>query len=344
MSKMSGCVKGGSKSVKKKKAIVFGAGGFIGHHMVTRLKDEGYWVRGVDVKMPKFSNTEADDFVIADLTDIVEMKCALNLEGVKVWNEIYQFAADMGGAGYVFTGLHDLDIMLHSCLININLLKILDQGYVGCKKLFYSSSACIYPEENQMDVNHPYCEELSAYPAHPDSEYGWEKLFSERLYLAFAKEHHKTEINIARFHNIFGPLGTYEGGKEKAPVAFCRKIALAKKHDIIEMWGDGKQTRSFLYISDCLDGVRKLMDCNTFFGPVNIGSETMVSINELVNIISVIAGKSVLVEHVKANCLGVRGRNSHNRLVMENLGWEPKLTLGEGLKMTYAWIKGELDK
>jgi len=341
MSKMSQIL-GGKKGVKKKRAVVFGAGGFIGHHMVSRLKDEGYWVRGVDVKYPEFESSKADDFVIADLTDIFEMKVALKLEGVKVWSEIYQFAADMGGAGYVFSGKHDLDIMLHSCLINLNLLKILDAGYVSCMKLFYSSSACIYPEENQLDVDHPNCEESSAYPANPDSEYGWEKLFSERMYLAFDKEHPRIEVNIARFHNIFGPLGTYDGGKEKAPAAFCRKIALSNGG--VEMWGDGKQTRSFLFITDCLDGVRKLMNCNDFFGPVNIGSETMVSINELVNIISVIAGKKVNVKHVDFGCLGVRGRNSHNRLVMEKLGWEPKLTLAKGLKITYDWINGELNK
>jgi GDP-D-mannose 3', 5'-epimerase len=322
--------------MEKKIALVCGAGGFIGSHLVKRLKKEGFWVRGVDLKYPEFSKTEADDFIIGDLRDPYLCKTILDKE----FDEVYQLAADMGGAGYIFTGEHDADVMHNSATINLNILHYGVKAKI--KKVFYSSSACIYPEYNQMEPDNPKCSEESAYPAAPDSEYGWEKLFSERLYLA----HHRNygiEVRIARFHNIFGPEGTWDGGKEKAPAALCRKIAKAKNGGEIEIWGDGKQTRSFLYIDECLEGVRRLMNSANFYGPVNIGSEEMVSINHLAEIIMDIANKKIAINHIKGP-LGVRGRNSDNKLIKEKLNWAPSIPLKEGLAKTYAWISDQVAK
>lgn len=317
-----------------KKALVCGAGGFIGSHLVKRLKSEGYWVRGVDLKYPEYDNTVADDFIIGDLRDYAV--CERSIDGY--FNEIYQLAADMGGAGFVFTGENDADIMHNSGLVNMNILDVAWKRNV--KKIFYSSSACMYPESNQLDPDNPMTSEDSAYPANPDSEYGWEKLFSERLYLAYHRNK-GMDIRIARFHNIFGPLGTWDGGREKAPAAFCRKVAMAKDGDVIPMWGDGKQTRSFLYIDECLEGVRRLMSQDNFIGPVNIGSEEMVSINELAQMAMEIAGKKIKIEHIPGP-LGVRGRNSDNRLIKEKLNWEPNFSLRKGMEITYKWIEEQV--
>jgi nucleoside-diphosphate-sugar epimerase len=316
-----------------KTAIVCGAGGFIGHHLVKRLKADGYWVRGVDLKYPDFSETAADDFSICDLRD--QYDCGRIIDSS--FDEVYQLAADMGGAGYVFTGENDADIMHNSALINLNILKSASEAKV--KKIFYSSSACIYPEYNQMDPDNPICSEESAYPALPDSEYGWEKLFSERLYLSFYKDK-KTEVRIARFHNIFGEEGTWEGGKEKAPAAVCRKVAMAADGGEIEIWGDGSQTRSFLYIDECLEGVRRFMRSN-FTGPINIGSDEMVSINELADRVMAIAGKKLRKVHIPGP-LGVRGRKSDNRLVNQKLGWAPSQPLDHGLRKTFHWIEKQV--
>lgn len=316
-----------------KKALVCGAGGFIGSHMVKRLKKEGYWVRGVDLKYPPFAPTEADDFIIGDLRlDEVCIRAA-------DWpfDEVYQFAADMGGAGFVFTGENDADIMHNSAKINLNMLESCWKRNIP--KIFYSSSACIYPEFNQEDPDNPTTAEDSAYPAQPDSEYGWEKLFSERLYLDFHRNKHM-EVRIARFHNIFGPEGSWNDGREKAPAALCRKVAQAPDGGAIEMWGDGRQTRSFLYIDECLEGVRRLM-ASDFTGPVNIGSEEMVTINQLAEMIMGIAGKKLEIEHIPGP-LGVRGRNSDNRLIKEKLGWSPSEPLEKGLQKTYQWINEQV--
>jgi GDP-D-mannose 3',5'-epimerase len=316
----------------QRRVLVCGAGGFIGGHLVKRLKSEGYWVRGVDLKYHEFSETQADDFIKADLRDV--KVCEDAIKGI---DEVYQLAADMGGAGYIFTGEHDAVVMHNSATINLNMVEA--SRMAGVKKIFYSSSACIYPEYNQMDPDNPKCSEDSAYPAAPDSEYGWEKLFSERLYLAYSRNY-GMEVHIARFHNIFGPEGTWCGGREKAPAALCRKVASASEAGEIEIWGDGKQTRSFLYIDECLEGVRRLMESD-FEGPVNIGSEEMVSINQLAEIIMDIAGKKLSIKHI-AGPLGVRGRNSDNRLIYERLSWRPSAPLTEGLKETYPWIVEQL--
>jgi nucleoside-diphosphate-sugar epimerase len=313
------------------RALVLGAGGFIGSHMVKRLKSEGYWVRGVDLKFPEFYDTAAEDFFTGDLTDPGVMARALQ----GGFDEIYQFAADMGGAGYIFTGEHDADVMTNSALINLNLLK-------ACRvdnppKIFYSSSACMYPEHNQLDALNPNCAEDSAYPANPDSEYGWEKLFSERLYLSYARNY-GMQVRIARYHNIFGPEGTYRGGREKAPAAICRKVAEATDH--IEVWGDGEQTRSFLYIDECIEGTRRLMQSD-FQGPVNIGSEQMISINGLAQMVMQIADKRMPINHIPGP-LGVRGRVSDNRVIKERLGWEPSMPLVEGIERTYRWIEEQV--
>lgn len=312
-----------------KKALVCGAGGFIGSHLVKRLRTKGYWVRGVDLKYPEFAKTKANEFIIGDLRDPVVCESVLD----QYFDEIYQLAADMGGAGFVFTGDNDADIMHNSALINLNILG--RSRKVGVGKIFYSSSACIYPEYNQKDPDNPKCSEDSAYPAMPDSEYGWEKLFSERLYLAFYRNY-GIQVRIARFHNIFGEEGTWIGGREKAPAAFCRKVAEAPDGGTIEMWGDGRQTRSFLYIDDCIDAVLKLMASN-FTGPVNIGSEEMVTINQLARIIMDISGKTLSIIHIPGP-LGVRGRNSDNELIEKKLGWRPQYTLRAGLEITYPWI------
>lgn len=318
-----------------KKALVCGAGGFIGGHLVKRLKREGYWIRGVDLKYPEFSETAADEFFIGDLRDQVVCKSITDIP----FDEVYQLAADMGGAGFVFTGDNDADIMHNSGLINLNILEACHKR--NSKGIFYSSSACIYPEYNQRDPDNPKCSEDSAYPAAPDSEYGWEKLFSERLYLAFHRNY-GMEVRIARYHNIFGPEGTWQGGREKAPAALCRKIAVSPDGGEIEIWGDGLQTRSFLYIDDCLEGTLRLMRSN-FTGPVNIGSEEMVTINQLAGMIMEIAGKKLILRHIPGP-LGVRGRNSDNRLIKEKLGWGPTISLAEGLEKTYVWIEEQVKK
>ncbi len=319
-----------------KKALVCGAGGFIGSHLVKRLKKEGYWVRGVDLKYPEFDKAAADDFVIGDLRDQAVCK---NITSDIQLDEVYQLAADMGGAGYVFTGDHDADIMHNSGTINLNMVERCRITRV--KKIFYSSSACIYPKYNQEDPNNPRCSEDSAYPALPDSEYGWEKLFSERLYFAYCKNY-GMEVHIARFHNIFGPEGAWNDGREKAPAAICRKVAEAKDGTEIEIWGDGKQTRSFLYIDECLEGVKRLMESD-FLGPVNIGSEEMVTINQLAEVIMDIAGKRLKTKHINGP-QGVRGRNSDNRLIKERLRWEPSQPLRAGLEKTYKWIEEQVKK
>jgi nucleoside-diphosphate-sugar epimerase len=315
------------------RALVCGAGGFIGSHLVRRLKAEGWWVRGADLRLPQFSASPADDFMLGDLRD--RAFCAAVLEGG--FAEIYQLAADMGGAGYIFTGDHDADIMHNSATINLNLLGL--GAGAGIDRIFYSSSACIYPARNQRDPDNPDCSEDSAYPAAPDSEYGWEKLFSERLYLAWSRNH-GTRSRIARYHNVFGPEGTWTGGREKAPAAICRKVAMAADDDTIEIWGDGNQTRSFLYVDECLEGTLRLMRSD-FTGPVNIGSDEMVSINALVDLVADIAGKRIRRHHVPGP-LGVRGRNSDNRLISRELGWRPTAPLVAGLEKTYSWIERQV--
>jgi len=319
--------------MKGKKALVCGAGGFIGSHMVRRLRGEGYWVRGVDLKHPEFSSSAADDFVIADLRLRESWEANLD-EGT---DEIYQFAADMGGAGYIFTGENDAHVMHNSAMINLHAADFAVRR--KAKKIFYSSSACMYPAYNQEDPNNPKCAEDTAYPAAPDSEYGWEKLFSERLYFAFARNF-GLDVRVARFHNIFGPEGTWQGGKEKAPAALIRKIAEQPDGGTIEVWGDGLQTRSFLYIDECIEAVRRLMQ-SPFQGPVNIGSEEMVTINQMVGMIMQIAGKKIAIKHVSGPT-GVRGRNSDNRLLRKELGWEPSQSLFDGLARTYPWIEGQM--
>jgi nucleoside-diphosphate-sugar epimerase len=316
-----------------KKILVCGAGGFIGSHMVKRLKKEGHWVRGVDLKFPQFAPTEADDFQIGDLRDPYVVRHVIDMH----FDEIFQFAADMGGAGFVFTGEHDADIMHNSAMINLN---VLEQAYKrNAGRIFYSSSACIYPAYNQKEPENPKTAEESAYPAEPDSEYGWEKLFSERLYLAFHRNY-GVNVRITRYHNIFGPEGSWNDGREKAPAALCRKVAMAKNGEEIEMWGDGEQTRSFLYIDECLEGTLRLMRSDNV-GPLNIGSEEMVSINQLAKMIMDIAGKKLSIRHVPGP-LGVRGRNSDNRLIKEKLNWAPSQPLKAGLEKTYQWIEKQV--
>ena len=352
-----------------KKCLVLGAGGFIGSHMVKRLKSEGSWVRGVDLKKPDFSKSAADEFVIGDLRDVDFVRRVIQYKGeqgnffesvpnylIETFDEIYQFAADMGGAGYIFTGEHDAEIMHNSASINLNLLeevRKLNDSY-GDKwdskplknrnttKIFYSSSACMYPEHNQLDPNNPDCREESAYPANPDSEYGWEKLFSERLYLSYHRNY-GIPVRIARYHNIYGPEGTWYGGREKAPAAICRKIAYAGIADTIEVWGDGKQTRSFLYIDECIEATRRIMDSECT-EPLNIGSEEMVTIDELVEIAAKVANKTIGRDHVDVPHTGVRGRNSNNDLIREKLGWDYSMPLEEGIRKTYNWIMSQIAK
>ena len=318
-----------------KKAVVCGAGGFIGSHLVKRLKSEGFWVRGVDLKFPEFSETLADDFIVGDLRDPLVCQRVFD----QFIDETYQLAADMGGAGFVFTGDNDADIMHNSALINLNVLEACVNRNI--KRIFYSSSACMYPEHNQLDPDNPNCEESSAYPANPDSEYGWEKLFSERLYFAFARNK-GLEVRVARYHNIFGEEGTWDGGREKAPAAFCRKIAAAKDNDTILMWGDGAQTRSFLHVDECVEATTRLMRSD-WEGPVNIGSDEMVTINKLAEMVMQVANKKLKIEHIDGP-LGVRGRNSDNKLILEKLGWAPKWTLLQGIEKTYPWIKNQVEK
>ena len=352
-----------------KKCLVLGAGGFIGSHMVKRLKSEGAWVRGVDLKHPDFSASVADEFVIGDLRDVDFVRRVIEYKGeqgnffelvpnylIETFDEIYQFAADMGGAGYIFTGEHDAEIMHNSASINLNLLeeqRKLNESY-GDKwdskplenrnttKIFYSSSACMYPEHNQLDPNNPDCRENSAYPANPDSEYGWEKLFSERLYLSYHRNY-GIPVRIARYHNIYGPEGTWYGGREKAPAAICRKVAYAGIEDSIEVWGDGKQTRSFLFIDECIEATRRIMDSD-YTEPLNIGSEEMVTIDQLVDIAAKVSNKTITKDHIDVPHTGVRGRNSNNDLIREKLGWDYSMTLEEGIRKTYNWSMGQIAK
>jgi GDP-D-mannose 3',5'-epimerase len=324
----------------EKACLVLGAGGFIGNHMVRELKKQGYFVRGVDLKYPEFDQSLADEFLIFDLREANNVRDSLVFSKSIQLVEIYQFAADMGGAGFVFTGENDSEIMQNSSLINLNLLGEYVKCFSGSNKerpkIFYSSSACMYPAYNQEDPNNPNCKEDSAYPADPDSEYGWEKLFSERLYLAYQRNH-GVPVKIARYHNIFGPLGTWSGGREKAPAAICRKVLEAKSGEDIEIWGDGEQTRSFLYIDDCIEATLKLIRSINFSGPVNIGSEEMVTINQLVGIVAGIADKEVRIHHISGP-IGVRGRNSDNTLIWQELQWRPKFSLSEGIRQTLPWI------
>ena len=339
----------------KKTALVLGAGGFIGSHMVKRLRSEGYWVRGIDIKRPEFSETEAHEFIQGDLRDKHFVERVIQFKGylgnfyhfvasqyLQPFDEIYQFAADMGGAGFVFTGENDADIMHNSVTINLNVLESIrefnDYKGINLTKIFYSGSACMYPEHNQLDPDNPDCREESAYPANPDSEYGWEKLFSERLYFAYHRNYN-IPVRVARYHNIFGPEGTWTGGREKAPAAICRKVAeLSDLGGTIEVWGDGLQTRSFLYIDECIEATRRMMESD-FIGPVNIGSEEMVSINQLVETAAKVAGKVVKKKHKLNAPLGVRGRNSNNDLIREKLGWDYSQTLEKGIQKTYKWIE-----
>ena len=312
-----------------RKALVCGAGGFIGSHLVKRLKQEGFWVRGVDIKYPRFSETAADDFIVGDLRDVTVSREAVDTK----FDEIYQLAADMGGAGYIFTGENDADVMHNSSQINLNLLEACRRR--NCRRIFYSSSACIYPEHRQTDPNNPGLAETDAYPAAPDSEYGWEKLFSERLYMAYARNH-GFDVRIARYHNIFGPEGAWNDGKEKAPAAVCRKVAMAAQGGEVEIWGDGEQTRSFLFIDECLEGTTRLMR-SSFGKPVNIGSDEMVTINGLAKMAAGIAKKDVRLRHIPGPT-GVRGRNSDNTFIAKTLGWRPTQPLRAGIEKTFAWI------
>jgi nucleoside-diphosphate-sugar epimerase len=341
-----------------KKALVLGAGGFIGSHMVKRLKNEGYWVRGVDLKNPDHSETEADEFIKGDLTDQLFVEKVVQFKGygtnfykfipskyIQPFDEIYQFAADMGGAGYIFTGDHDADVMNNSASINLNVLRSMKDlnDRIGSNRtvVFFSSSACAYPEHIQMDPENPGLKEGDAYPAAPDSEYGWEKLFSERLYFAYNRNY-GIPVRVARYHNIFGPEGTWKGGKEKSPAAICRKVAeLPSEGGEIEIWGDGEQTRSFLYIDECIEATYRLVQSN-FMGPVNIGSEEMVTINHLADLAAKVADKKIIKNHIDGP-LGVRGRNSNNDLIREKLSWDYSMTLEEGISRTYKWINSQLE-
>ena len=341
-----------------KKALVLGAGGFIGNHLVSRLKREGYWVRGVDLKLPEYNKSEADEFISGNTGDLrSQNNCEriIKFDGEQgnfynnvpeqykePFDEIYQLAADMGGAGFIFTGENDADIMHNSATINLNILNAVkqfnEQKGLNKTKIFYSSSACMYPEHNQLDPDNPNCEESSAYPADPDSEYGWEKLFSERLFLAYNRNY-DIPVRIARFHNIFGPLGTWNGGREKAPAAICRKVIQSSGD--IEIWGDGNQTRSFLYVDECVEGVRRLMESD-FSEPVNIGSDEMVTINQLVDIACSIENKDITKKHIDGP-LGVAGRNSDNKLIKESIDWAPNYPLSKGIEKTYKWIKEQVN-
>ena len=342
-----------------KTALVLGGGGFIGGHLAKRLKEEGYWVRIVDIKEKhEFWNHDdiCNEYWSQDLTDPKAVsRCmwgkAQNSEQdhESAFDEVYQLAADMGGAGYIFTGNNDANVMHNSALVNLNVAH--EATKKSIKRIFYSSSACMYPEHNQLDPNNPNCEESSAYPANPDSEYGWEKLFSERMYLAFNRNY-KLDVRVARFHNIFGPMGTWTGGKEKAPAAMCRKAA--EDSNEIEVWGDGQQTRSFMYVDECVEAVLRLMRQDKFLGPVNIGSEEMVTINQLAQMAIDLSGKNTKINNLDGKDffdkygfevpLGVKGRNSDNKLFIEKVGWESKLSLEEGMKKTFSWINAQATK
>jgi nucleoside-diphosphate-sugar epimerase len=327
-----------------KTALVLGAGGFIGNHLVKRLKLEGYWVRGVDLKLPEFSSSEADEFIVGDLRNpslVSKVLYAPNQlseqDNVNSFDEVYQLAADMGGAGYINTGDNDAEVVHNSMLINLNIVR--EASKKSIKKIFYASSACVYNEHNQLDPNNPICTENSVYPAYPDSEYGWEKLFSERLYATYNRNH-GLDIRVARFHNIFGPEGTFYGGKEKAPAAICRKVADSLMDEEIEVWGDGLQTRSFLYIDEAIEGVRRLMESN-YIEPINIGSDEIISMNGLTRMAIKLAGKRAGIKNIPGP-QGVRGRTSDNTLIKEKLGWEPTQPLYVGLEKTYKWIQSQM--
>ena len=327
-----------------KKALVLGAGGFIGSHLVKKLKSEGYWVRGVDLKLPEFSSSEADEFVVGDLRNpllvskVLYAPHQLSEQDIEnSFDEVYQLAADMGGAGYINTGENDAEVVHNSMLINLNVVR--EAHKKSIKKVFYASSACVYNEHNQLDPLNPICAEDSVYPANPDSEYGWEKLFSERLYTTYNRNH-GLDIRIARFHNVFGPEGTFYGGKEKAPAAICRKVADSLMDEEIEVWGDGKQTRSFLYIDEAIEGVRRLMESD-FIEPINIGSDQIISMNDLTKLVIKLAGKRAGIKNIPGP-QGVRGRTSDNTLIKEKLGWTPSQPLEIGLQKTYKWIQSQM--
>ena len=320
---------------KEKNALILGAGGFIGEHIAKHLVENGWWVRGADIKKHEHKETSCNDFIIADLRDQVNVRHIVDIK----FDMVFQLAADMGGAGYINTNLYDADVMNNSATINLNILDACYKRMID--QVFFSSSACVYNEHLQSSTTNPDCREDSVYPANPDSEYGWEKLFSERLFLAYNRQH-GMKNKVARFHNIFGEYGTWRGGKEKSPAAICRKIAMANDGDEIEIWGDGEQTRTFLHVDDCVDAVMKLMMSNTFNGPVNIGSEQMVSINQLVDIVAKIANKKIVKKHVPGP-QGVRGRTSNNELIRKHLKWKPKLTLEQGMRKTYKWIETQVN-
>lgn len=335
-----------------KTALVLGGGGFIGGHLAHRLKQEKFWVRVVDIKKAhEFWNHDdiCDEYVEGDLRDPLLVAKIMKPKGTESFDEVYQLAADMGGAGYIFTGDNDANVMHNSALINLNVSYEASKQKV--KRIFYSSSACMYPEHNQLDADNPNCEESSAYPANPDSEYGWEKLFSERLFLAFNRNY-DLDVRVARFHNIFGPMGTWGGGKEKAPAAMCRKVAETDEGGSIEVWGTGKQTRSFLYIDDCVEAVLRFMRQDDFKGPVNIGSEEMVTINQLAQMAIDISNKNLKIDNIQGKeflkkygfkCpVGVMGRNSDNTLYREKMGWEVSMPLIDGMKQTYQWIADQV--
>jgi len=316
-----------------KRILVIGAGGFIGGHLVTRLKKDGHWVRGVDLKEHEYKKTDADEFVVADMRDFDKVKQVIDSDIY----EVYQLAADMGGASFVFTGENDADIMHNSAMINLNVLEACKLK--GVKRVFYSSSACMYPEKNQLEYNNPNCKEDTGKEGPPDSCYGWEKLFSELLYDAYSRNYGIT-VKIARFHNIFGEYGTYKGGREKSPAALCRKVIEAKDGGSIDVWGTGLQTRSFLYIDECVEGVIRLMKSD-FSGPVNIGSEEMISINDFAKMIIDISGKNISIRNIEGP-VGVNGRCSDNTLIREKLQWSPSLPLVDGITKLYDWIKLQL--
>jgi GDP-D-mannose 3',5'-epimerase len=327
-----------------KKALVLGAGGFIGSHLVKRLKSEGYWVRGVDLKLPEFLSSEADEFIVGDLRNpslVSKVLYAPNQlseqDNDNSFDEVYQLAADMGGAGYINTGDNDAEVVHNSMLINLNVVR--EAHKKSIKKIFYASSACVYNEHNQLDPENPICTENSVYPAYPDSEYGWEKLFSERLYATYNRNH-GLDIRVARFHNVFGPEGTFYGGKEKAPAAICRKVADSLMDEEIEVWGDGLQTRSFLYIDEAIEGVRRLMKSN-YIEPINIGSDHIISMNDLTKLVIQLADKRAGIKNIPGP-QGVRGRTSDNTLIKEKLGWAPSQPLSDGLKKTYKWIQSQM--